>query len=139
MIETMSKKNTEHVNELDFKVYYADTDSYGVVWHGAYVRWLEAGRVEFLNDCGISIDDLYDFKKIVLPVVEINIQYKNSARTSDEITVVTRLSELKPHYTLFSQTIKEKDGEKIFATATVKCVGVNEEGKIIRTLDKFFE
>ena len=31
----------------EFRVYYADTDAYGVVWHGTYLRWLEAGRIEY--------------------------------------------------------------------------------------------
>ena len=32
------------------KVYYSDTDAYGVVWHGSYLRWLEMGRVEYCED-----------------------------------------------------------------------------------------
>ena len=35
----------KHIDEI--RVYYADTDAYGVVWHGAYLRWMEAGRVNY--------------------------------------------------------------------------------------------
>lgn len=124
---------------LDFKVYYADTDSYGVVWHGAYLRWLEAGRVELLNALGVSIDDIFAEQKIVLPVREIKVDYKASARNGDEITVITSIEESKPHYVIFKQTIKEKNGEKIFATASIKGVGVDENGRLIRTLDALLE
>ena len=37
-------------NVLNFKVQYADTDAYGVVWHGSYLRWMEEGRVKLLED-----------------------------------------------------------------------------------------
>lgn len=124
---------------LDFKAYYADTDSYGVVWHGTYLRWFEAGRIEFLNKCGISIDKIKDEQKIILPVREINVNYKASAVNGDEMTVFTEIAELKPHYVTFLQTIKEKNGEKIFTTAAVKCVGVDENGRLIRTMEEFFK
>ena len=50
------------------KVYYSDTDSYGVVWHGSYLRWLEMGRVELCNEMGLNINELHA-QDIALPVV----------------------------------------------------------------------
>ena len=32
----------KYTNEV--RVYYADTDAYQVVWHGAYLRWMEAAQ-----------------------------------------------------------------------------------------------
>lgn len=119
-----------------FKAYYSDTDAYGVVWHGSYVRWLEAGRMEYLLERGICVDEVYEKDKIVLPIIGLNIQYKCSAKNGDEIAVVTSVRELKPHYVIFEQTIKDKNDDRIFATATVKCVGVGENGGIVRILDK---
>ncbi len=40
---------------LEYKVQYADTDAYGVVWHGTYLRWMEAGRVEWLFSKGVEL------------------------------------------------------------------------------------
>lgn len=40
------------------KVYYSDTDAYGVVWHGSYLRWLEMGRVEYCEDLGLNLIEL---------------------------------------------------------------------------------
>ena len=42
----------EHV--LPVRIYYEDTDFSGVVYHGAYVRFLERGRTEFLRLAGVS-------------------------------------------------------------------------------------
>ena len=41
-------------NEFIQKIYYADTDAYGVVWHGAYLRWLEKGRCDFSEELGFG-------------------------------------------------------------------------------------
>ena len=40
----------KHIFET--KVYYADTDAYGVVWHGTYLRWMEKGRVDLCDMLG---------------------------------------------------------------------------------------
>ena len=66
------------------KIYYADTDAYGVVWHGSYIRWMEMGRVALCEDFGYKMSEL-EAQNIVLPVTEININYKSSAKFEDEI------------------------------------------------------
>jgi len=120
-----------------FRAYYSDTDAYGVVWHGSYIRWMEAGRMEYLWERGICLDEIYEREKVLVPVIELDIKYRNSARSGDEIAVVTTINELKPHYIVLDQTIKDKNSDKIFATAKVKCVGVSEGNQaIVRTLDK---
>ena len=120
---------------MDFKVYYADTDAYGVVWHGTYLRWFEAARTEFLCQYGISIEDIQSKDKVVMPVIEINVQYKASVKTGEKVKVFTSIEELKQHYVVFRQIVK--GGDKIYTTATVKCVGVDENGRLIRNMDVF--
>ena len=73
------------------KVYYADTDAYGVVWHGAYLRWLEAARVELCEDMGLNLIDLKN-NDIALPVVNLNVRYKASAKLNDNLIIETFIS-----------------------------------------------
>lgn len=61
------------------KVFYSDTDAYGVVWHGSYLRWLEMGRVYLCEMMGHNLIELKE-QDIVLPVTNLNIKYKMSAR-----------------------------------------------------------
>ena len=70
------------INEFTQKVYYSDTDAYGVVWHGSYLRWMEMGRINLCEEAGYSLSKLYD-EDITLPVVEINIRYKFPAKLED--------------------------------------------------------
>lgn len=123
-------------HEFSTKVYYADTDSYGVVWHGSYLRWLERGRVDFSNEVGICIDKLQK-SGIVLPVIDLNIRYKLSAKINDEILVETSVAEVKSPFVKFFQVIKNKQSGKTNVIAQVSCVALDENGKMIRKLPDF--
>lgn len=116
------------------KVFYSDTDAYGVVWHGSYLRWLEMGRVMLCEEKGGA--KLSELKKndIVLPVAELNVKYKNSAKLEDEITIETEISDYGKFYLTFQQTIKDKKTQKTYIEATVKVVAINKSGKLYRSL-----
>ena len=58
----------EFIQEI--RVLYSDTDSYGVVWHGAYTKWFEAARVGLVEQLGLELEAL-EKSGIVFPVVEI--------------------------------------------------------------------
>ena len=120
-------------NELENIVYYADTDSYGVVWHGTYLRWMEQGRVEFCRNAGIDLVELHN-NDIVIPVTNLNIRYKSSAKLEDRIVIETSISKVSPITVTFSQVIKEKYTGKIFIQAEVEVVAVNGEGRIYRRM-----
>ena len=83
------KKAKKMENNLEYLVQYADTDAYGVVWHGTYLRWMEAGRVGWLLDKGIRIDELARDFGIVMPVVDIKIKYKYPAKLMNNVVVTT--------------------------------------------------
>lgn len=118
---------------LEQKVYYSDTDSYGVVWHGSYLRWLEMGRVEFCENLGLNLIDLQN-QDIVLPVTNLNIKYKSSAKLNDDILIESEITELKSYSVTFKQVIKSKETGKIYVEADVIVVAINNDGKLYRRL-----
>lgn len=126
----MDKKYT---NEI--RVYYADTDAYGVVWHGSYLRWMEAGRIEFTDKIlGLDLKKMQE-EGCVLPVVDINIKYKSSARTDERLIMDTEISELRPSSITFKQTIRNKETDVVNIIATVTCVAVDTKtNKMMRRL-----
>ena len=120
------------------KVYYQDTDAYGVVWHGSYLRWLEQGRVMLCEQAGYKLSQL-EREDIVLPVAEINIKYKNPAMLEDEITVQTNVVDKGRFYVTFQQIIKDEKTDKVYIEALVKVVAVNKSGKLYRSLPEQVE
>ena len=123
----------KHTDEI--RVYYADTDAYGVVWHGAYLRWLEAGRIEFTNRVlGIDLKKLQE-NGCLLPVVELNIKYKASAKPDDKLLLDTEIEQLRPSAIIFKQTLRNKKTGIVNIVATVTCVAVDTKtNKMFRRL-----
>ena len=121
----------KHVYEQ--KVFYADTDAYGIAWHGSYVRWLEAGRCLWCDQMGYPLTVL-DAQDIVLPVVNINIRYKSSAKFNDEIIIETWLDKYSKVSASFKQIIKSKETGRTFVEATVDIVAVHKDGKLYRQM-----
>ena len=53
-----STKTTQYpvlTHQMDLDVQIFDTDCFGVMWHGAYVKWLELGRVKLMEERGIRL------------------------------------------------------------------------------------
>ncbi len=65
----------------------------GYVYYGNYAQYYEVGRVEALRKLGFSYKDMEE-KGIMLPVLELTINYKKPAFYDDEITIVTTIKEM---------------------------------------------
>ncbi len=115
------------------KVFYSDTDAYGVVWHGAYLRWLEMGRVFWCEQAGHNLVDLKN-QDIVLPVTNLNVRYKKSARLNDEIIIETFIAKFNNLSVTFRQVIKSKETGKTFVEADVDVVAISNDGKLYRRM-----
>jgi len=120
-------------HKFNQKVYYSDTDAYGVVWHGAYLRWFEMGRIELCEQMGHNLLDLQT-QNIALPVVNINVKYKSSAKINDEMIIETFIQKFNPLSVTFRQTIKDKYDNKLFAEAIVDVVAIDNNGKLYRRM-----
>lgn len=120
------------------KVYYSDTDAYGVVWHGSYLRWLEKGRVLFCEDLGLNLVDLSK-QNIVLPVTSMNIKYKASAKLNDDISVSTKIVKRTPLSVTFLQTVNDAETGRLFVQAEVDIVAISNAGKLYRRLPEVLD
>ncbi len=118
---------------LEQKVFYSDTDAYGVVWHGSYLRWLEMGRVGVCEMLGHNLIDLKE-KDIVLPVVNLNVKYKMSAKLNDVVVTETEISEFNGFTVKFKQIIRSKETGKVCIDAEVSVVAIDNNGKLYRKM-----
>jgi len=76
-------------DQIQVRVRYSETDQMGVVYHGNYIPYFEIGRVEWLRNKGISYKKMEE-SGIALPIVNMNINYKKSARYDELLTIHTR-------------------------------------------------
>lgn len=124
---------TRDCNIFKQKVYYSDTDAYGVVWHGSYLRWLEMGRVDWCEMKGYNLIDLKN-QDIVLPVVNLNVRYKASAKLNDNLIIETNVTKFNGLSVTFTQRIKSAETLKIFVEAEVDVVAISNDGKLYRRM-----
>jgi acyl-CoA thioester hydrolase len=116
---------------MEFRVYYADTDAGGVVYHASYLRYLEMGRTEFLRGKGLSVGEMAN-KGYIFPVVRLEVDYKSPAVLDDLLKVETKLLTAgKSSFTMAQRVIRIADGKPL-AEAKVTLVAVNLEMKARR-------
>ena len=72
---------------LPIRVYYEDTDAAGVVYHTAYLRYMDRARTEWLRREGWSIARLADELGVLFVVGEVRVRYRAPARHDDELWV----------------------------------------------------
>lgn len=92
--------------QFAFKVHIFDTDCYGVMWHGAYAKWLEMSRCELLEqlDVAMSAPDEAVEESWIYPVVEQTLRYKRPAKLNEALVITTLVSVQGPRL-VFSQAV----------------------------------
>ncbi len=122
----------EYTQEI--RVLYSDTDAYGVVWHGAYTKWFEAGRAGIAESLGLKLEELEN-NNILFPVVEMNIRYKSSAKIHEIIIIKTKISEVKPVSVAFEHKVFGKNTNILKVTARTSIVASDgKTGKLYRKM-----
>lgn len=110
-----------------------------VVWHGEYVRYFEDGREAFGRKyAGLGYMDIYE-AGYTAPIVEMDIQYKQSLRVNDTARVETRYIDTLAAKICFEYVItRESDGE-VVATGSTTQVFLNGVGELELTTPAFYE
>ncbi|ANS73745.1 thioesterase [Paenibacillus yonginensis] len=77
------------------RVRYQETDQMAIVYHANYLNWFEMGRTEFIRQFGFTYRSMEE-KGVLLPVIDLNIQYKRPALYDDLVAVFTRVIRFNP-------------------------------------------
>ncbi|MEK1854803.1 MAG: tol-pal system-associated acyl-CoA thioesterase [Phyllobacterium sp.] len=112
------------------RVYYADTDFSGIVYHARYLEFLERGRTDYLRLLGVHHSELADGKlgeSTVWVVRRMEIDFKSAARIDDILTVETRTAEISGARVKMAQAIKR--GDELLISAVVEAAMINSAGR----------
>ncbi len=96
--------------ETQIRARYAETDQMGYVYYGNYPSFYEVGRTESLRDLGISYREMEE-RGVMLPVRELNIEYKKAARYDDLLTIKVCISEMPVARLCHTYEIYNEQGE----------------------------
>lgn len=120
-----------HTLELDVNVF--DTDCFGVMWHGAYIKWLEMGRVQQLEAQGIKLSHPNDPDGYIYPVVEQNLKYKTKAPYGDRLTLTTNLT-IDGFKLIFHQVFRSQTTQQTTLEAVTTVLVLDSQWKVQRRL-----
>lgn len=107
------------------RVYYQDTDTGGVVYHGSYFNFMERARYEWLRDLGFTVDNMLQSHKMIFLIRSLSIEYFKPARLDDLLDITVEVMEIgRSRITLQQQILRE---QKVLAEATVHAICVGAE------------
>lgn len=107
---------------IQVRVYWEDTDAGGVVYHAAYVRFLERARTEWLRSLGIGQETLRDVEDRVFAVRWMELDFLKPARLDDELEVGVKVETARHASMMFQQVIRR--GDEVLIAARVKAVSL---------------
>ncbi|MEE4211706.1 MAG: tol-pal system-associated acyl-CoA thioesterase [Parvularcula sp.] len=115
-------------HEIDFRIYFEDTDVTGIVYHANYIKYFERGRTEALRAAFSDLSALMAAEDpCTFAVSKLEIAYKRPARLDDIITVSTQITYAKAAKMVFDQKIFR--GDELLAEGTVTVAVITLDGR----------
>jgi acyl-CoA thioester hydrolase len=113
----------------ELRVRFAETDLMGIVHHGSYLVYCEAGRVEWLRRRGVTYAD-WASRGVHLPVVEARLLYRAPSRFDELLVVETSLTELRVVSLKFAYRILR--GDDLIAEGMTRLGCIDADHKLLR-------
>ena len=124
-------------NRTTLRVRFSEVDSMEVVWHGEYVRYMEDGREAFGRQYGIGYTEIRDAGYVV-PIVELNIQYKQSLkyrRFREKWYIRTEAAKILFEYIIF----RESDGAVVATGSSTQVFVDSRTGELELNNPDFYQ
>lgn len=118
------------IHRLPIRIYYADTDFSGVVYHGTYVQFFERGRSDFLRLIGVhhrAMSEGAHGSPVAFAIRRMTLDFRAPARIDDVLEVATRLTGMSGARMTLLQTILLD--EAVLVSAEVEAVLISPEGR----------
>lgn len=115
-------------HSLELRVRYAETDQMKYVYYGHYAQYFEMGRTDLIRSLGITYREMEEEWGVMLPVRELQVQYKRPAKYDDMLRVVSRVEAIpQASIRIFHEVYrKEEQEEVLLVTGQVELVFVDK-------------
>jgi len=126
------------VAQVKHRVNFYDTDAMAVVHHSNYIRWFEIGRVEFLREAGITLEQLMD-AGFVFPITDVSCRYLSPGKFDDVLLIETKPTALTKVKMAFDYRIlREADKAVLVEGHTQNVFTSRETGLITRLPEPYY-
>jgi len=126
-------------HETEIKVRFSEVDSMGIVWHGNYVKYLEDGREAFGKKYGLTYMSVFNEHGYMIPMVKVDINYKNQLFYEDEAVLKTTLIDNPAAKICFEYELIRKSDNKTIITAETIQVFMNDKRELELNMPEFFK
>ncbi len=114
--------------QYERRIYYADTDIAGVVYHANYLRFFEEARTEYLRTLGFNQSTLKNEVGVLILVRNIyQIDYIGAAKLDDLLTIECQVTEVTKASVKMRQSARFRGTEQILVTAELRLICVSAE------------
>lgn len=134
----LSGELTPSGHRLVARVYYADTDFSGLVYHARYLEFLERGRSDYLRLSGVRHTELLDGlrgERIVWVVRRMEVDFVKPAKMDDVLTIDTRTERIAGARIFMAQELRR--GDQLLLKARVEAAIIGESGRPRRFPDEW--
>ena len=111
----------------NFKVYYEDTDSGGVVYYANYLKFLERARTDAITSLNFSNKILIEKFGIYIIVKSCKLNFHKPAKLEDNLNIISKVLEVKNVSIRMKQYIFVNDS--MIVEAEILLASVDEKGK----------
>ncbi|MCE3255200.1 MAG: ybgC [Rickettsiaceae bacterium] len=110
-------------NSFEYRIYYEDTDSGGVVYYANYLKFFERARTDFLRSKNIIQSELVKNSGIIFVVRNCQIDYLKPAKMDDLVEIFVAVTEVRKASIQMKQEMKI--GEKTLCKIEVEIACIN--------------
>ena len=119
----------------NFKIYYEDTDSGGLVYYANYLKFLERARTDAITSLDFSNNKLINEYGIYIIVKSCNINFHKPAKLEDNLNIISKILEVKNVSIKMKQNIFVNNN--MIVEAEILLASINKEGKPSKLPDQF--
>jgi acyl-CoA thioester hydrolase len=125
-------------HETQIRVRYAETDQMGIVHHANYLVWFELGRSEICRAKGFSYKEMEEKDNALMVVAEAYCRYKSPAFYEDDLTIRTKINEIKSRTMRFVYEIFRTSDQMLLAEGETLHV-VTDNNRKIRSIPTVYK
>lgn len=119
--------------ETEETVRFNEVDEWGIAWHGHYVAWFEAGRMDLLRRFDLLPHQMVELGYIA-PVIRLECEFKHPAKCGDRICIQTTVFKPEIAALNFRFKILLKENQILLARGESTQVLLTNENKMIYRL-----
>lgn len=124
----------DKVHSFNLRAYYSEVDSLGIVYHSNYIAYADRARCEWLRELGFPVSKIDKEYNVLFAVRDLQVSYKKPARLEQDLTVFSKVIELRKASVVYEQNICSNGPENITLCSlkvAIVCVGHDLRPRVI--------